>query len=460
MPIKADAYTPHTEITIWSDADFATQGWPGNGTLGNPYVIEGLYIVGDSDDCIRVYNTNAYFIIRNCELVGYVYPHSIRLDNVTNAIVENNVIYINVDGIYVWYCDNITLRNNICRDSSNQIMSIYYCNNILIENNSVYGGEHQIPYHGMIVAFCNNASIYNNSIYNIQMYGLGLAGCHKSSVFSNRIYDCDVYGIYVYTGSYNNTIELNYLNNTSCNAKNINGETNVFQYNFWSNYTGVDINEDGIGDTPYNASGVVDLHPLMYWPWPTPEPEPEPDITPPEFIQSTEINLQDEEIIITWHPFDLNALSYEILLNGTLMDFGAWNGSDISTSMSIYDNGLYNYTLIVNDTSGNWASDEILLFVSSTTTTITEMTTITITETITETITITITETITITVTDFETITITETIIVDGETITITIIKTITSPADGTFQIVNFSIGCFSGIGVVIVLALAKRRKT
>ncbi len=43
---------------------------------------------------------------------------------------------------------------------------------------------------------------------------------------------------------------------------------NVFDYNYWSDYVGIDANEDGFGDTPYMFSVNSDLHPLIFLPTP------------------------------------------------------------------------------------------------------------------------------------------------------------------------------------------------
>ena len=50
----------------------------------------------------------------------------------------------------------------------------------------------------------------------------------------------------------------------------INQWDNGTKGNFWSDYTGIDINSDGVGDTPYNLSDVgnkKDRYPLMEEPF-------------------------------------------------------------------------------------------------------------------------------------------------------------------------------------------------
>ena len=45
----------HEPIEIVSDADFVDQGWPGNGSESNPFIIEGLEIRGRTF-CILIRN--------------------------------------------------------------------------------------------------------------------------------------------------------------------------------------------------------------------------------------------------------------------------------------------------------------------------------------------------------------------------------------------------------------------
>ncbi len=88
---------------------------------------------------------------------------------------------------------------------------------------------------------------------------------------------------------------------------------------------------------------------------------------------------------ITWQPSDPDPDSYEVYRNNSLIDNGAWNGEDIIVVLDGLGIGVYNYTLIVHDGSGNSASDTVLVIVVEASTTTTGTTTITTTETTTTT---------------------------------------------------------------------------
>ncbi|MFW9770432.1 MAG: NosD domain-containing protein [Candidatus Thorarchaeota archaeon] len=56
------------QIVIESDADFEIQGWPGNGTESNPYILADLHyeVADDLWTCIAIWNTVSHFVIANC----------------------------------------------------------------------------------------------------------------------------------------------------------------------------------------------------------------------------------------------------------------------------------------------------------------------------------------------------------------------------------------------------------
>ena len=118
-------YIPHAPIEITSNADFASQGWPGNGTELNPWRIEGVMIDGDANGyCIKIDYTTDYFKIQNCLLLNasgntIYYDSEISLEQVENATIQDNVINNNfkgtstvIAGISIDTCKNIRIINN------------------------------------------------------------------------------------------------------------------------------------------------------------------------------------------------------------------------------------------------------------------------------------------------------------------------------------------------------------
>ena len=68
---------------------------------------------------------------------------------------------------------------------------------------------------------------------------------------------------------------------------------------------------------------------------------------------------------ITWNPSDEHPVSYQVLLDGTLVKAGDWNSTSDQVTVIVdgLDVGAHNYTIIVTDIAGNIATDEVIVSV-------------------------------------------------------------------------------------------------
>ncbi|MDY6965908.1 MAG: NosD domain-containing protein, partial [Halobacteriota archaeon] len=139
---------------------------------------------------------------------------------------------------------------------------------------------------GIVLDSSNNVAITDNTIESNEDEGI-LVKTSENGIIKNNYVSENQCGIWLYSSS-NNQIYNNYLNNTF-NAYD--GENNIWNIaktlgtniiggpylggNYWSDYTGVDTDGDGLGDTllPYNSSGYIqnggDFLPLVYGASPT-----------------------------------------------------------------------------------------------------------------------------------------------------------------------------------------------
>ncbi|MHA1215162.1 MAG: hypothetical protein ACTSPG_07675 [Candidatus Hodarchaeales archaeon] len=96
--------------------------------------------------------------------------------------------------------------------------------------------------------------------------------------------------------------------------------------------------------------------------------EPIDNIKPTiDHISDLILEYSNASYTLVWHPYDLNPSCYTLLLNGSQLVTASWNGSMITFDTSISTLGVYNYTLIVYDQNGNFASDSILITIIDTT---------------------------------------------------------------------------------------------
>lgn len=113
----------HAIISITSDSDFESQGWPGSGTSEEPYQITDLNVTSD-EPCISISNTALYFEIRNCWIksVSDRLESGIVLNNVTNGIVRNCTTISKNHGIYLY--DSIDCTVSLVHSEYNRLDGI------------------------------------------------------------------------------------------------------------------------------------------------------------------------------------------------------------------------------------------------------------------------------------------------------------------------------------------------
>ena len=195
----------------------------------------GIYLYESSNSTISGNN------ITNCDIMGI----SLISSSNYNSISGNNIT--NCDyGIYVW------------ESSDNTISKCQMTNN---------------GYFGIILEGSSNNSISGNNITNNDS-GIALTyselephySSKYNSVFENKITANNDSGIYIYESSSNSVYHNQFGNNTRqiYTYNSVNVWDNGVEGNYWSNYTGVDLDSDGIGDSPLVIDeNNQDNYPLM-----------------------------------------------------------------------------------------------------------------------------------------------------------------------------------------------------
>ena len=137
--INADGtFTDHDSVLITSNTDFVIQGWPGDGSETNPYVLEWLRILS-TGDCIRIYDTTVHFTISHCIMTSSgtsANGSGVLLQNVTNGQVASCEIASKSYGIIAGRMDSCALSNNTILSSEIGI-AVDFSTDCLIENNVV-----------------------------------------------------------------------------------------------------------------------------------------------------------------------------------------------------------------------------------------------------------------------------------------------------------------------------------
>ena len=182
----------------------------------NPVIFGNISIISNNVTISNLYIKNG----RGIRITGF--PGSMDFVVYENITIKQNVIKNNSEyGIDIRFADDINIINNIFEENNGGIAFQYWVKNSIIQGNTFNENQEYAIY------------IRENQTNNFNMF------YHNS-----------------FTNNTNNAYDggINFWN-----------ASDVKEGNYWDDYTALDKNNNGIGDTPYDIPGGdnVDEYPLM-----------------------------------------------------------------------------------------------------------------------------------------------------------------------------------------------------
>jgi parallel beta-helix repeat protein len=146
--------------------------------------------------------------------------YGIRLENSAGCVAIGNLVSVRVGGIHLENATNCTVEGNYLTQNDQGIRLYSPCMNNIITANTVENNS----YDGIITPMPENTTFANNSFFH-----------------------------------------NNFVNNSNPFIVQSSGTIwdNGFEGNYWSRYTGIDADQNGIGDAPINIGQDQDHYPLM-----------------------------------------------------------------------------------------------------------------------------------------------------------------------------------------------------
>ncbi|OLS16938.1 MAG: hypothetical protein HeimC3_50840 [Candidatus Heimdallarchaeota archaeon LC_3] len=203
-------------IIIDNNTDFAIQavsnGWSGDGSTGNPYILENLEVTSltTGTHAISIQNTNVYFIARNNTLsTTESFSSGMYLNNVHNGIIRNNMANSNSDyGFYLESSSNNSFFNNKADSNTNHGFYLRDSSNNTLNNNTA-NNNNDI---GFYIRDSSNNTLNNNTAnYNYNGFYLWPSSINNSLSY-NTANNNNNYGFTVSSSSLNNVLSYNTAN--------------------------------------------------------------------------------------------------------------------------------------------------------------------------------------------------------------------------------------------------------
>jgi len=242
-------------------------------------------------------------------------------------ITENECI-ANYDGIVVIdSCYEINVDDNYCHLQEGYALIVVTSFDCVVTRNTctnTSGAE------GFCLILVDCSAYTAENTFKLSTGGIEVED-NDGIITQNTIEDNEQYGIIV-SGIIGLNVTWNIFENNGVNAVD-NSSNSMFDYNYWSNYTGVDANADGFGDTWHPIQGTAnnnDTHPLVYHPTlPVWSPEPEDQIAELGHTFEYELNYvtsTDLAPIVDWWTSDAThfAIDDGVVTNAVFLDLGEY----------------------------------------------------------------------------------------------------------------------------------------
>ena len=188
-----------------------------------------------------------------------------------NVEIEYNHIQGVRDGIYLEFSNFCTIKNNVSTNNLRYGLHFMFSNDDIYQDNTfanngagvavmfskkikmynnIFKENWGSASYGLLLKEINDAEIIGNT-FEENTIGINIEGTNRI-VYKNNNFINNGWALKVRGACYTNTFESNnFLYNSFDLSYNSKINDNIFNKNFWSNYTGYDLNKDGVGDVPY-----------------------------------------------------------------------------------------------------------------------------------------------------------------------------------------------------------------
>ncbi|TVZ27541.1 nitrous oxidase accessory protein [Gillisia sp. Hel_I_86] len=209
-------------------------------------------IVGDAKNEYSSGNGIQLWYCRNVEVRGNKIKKvrdGIYLEFSDEIIINENISSENLRyGLHFMFSNNDTYTNNLFENNGAGV-AVMFSKFIIMKNNTFKKNWGSAAF-GLLLKEINDSEISHNT-FEENTVGINVEGSNRVN-YAHNDFKNNGWAVKVRGACYHNIFkENNFLSNSFDVSYNSRLNDNKFDRNHWSNYTGYDLNRNGIGDVPY-----------------------------------------------------------------------------------------------------------------------------------------------------------------------------------------------------------------
>ena len=190
---------------------------------------------------------------------NYISGHrdGIYFEFVQSSLIKNNISEDNLRyGLHFMFSDSCNYTNNTFKHNGAGV-AVMFTHNVEMTHNRFENNWGGASY-GILLKDITDSKIENNYFYR-NSSGIYIEGSNRINVSKNNFIE-NGWAIRLMANSMDNIFtQNNFIGNSFDVATNSVKNFNDFKNNYWSEYSGYDINKDGIGDVPYRPVKLFSL---------------------------------------------------------------------------------------------------------------------------------------------------------------------------------------------------------
>lgn len=230
-------------------------------------LIENNYMIGRKRGEANSGNGIHLWYCRDMKITGNtilnhrdgIYFEFVRNGRISGNHSEGNLRY----GLHFMFSDSCEYRENTFSNNGAGV-AVMYTKNVLMEKNKFEHNWGTASY-GILLKDISDSKIINNNFLE-NTIGIFLEGCNRVAVKKNN-FRKNGWAVKLMANSMGNFFnDNNFMSNSFDISTNSRQNFNTFESNYWSNYSGYDLDKDGFGDVPFRPvtmfSMIIEKQPI------------------------------------------------------------------------------------------------------------------------------------------------------------------------------------------------------